>query len=166
MNIFWLSLAVNECAKFHCDKHVVKMILEYTQLLYSAHHIMGNKLFIYNEPYKLTHKNHPCSVWVRQSRQNYKLLYMLLKALCNEYTTRYGKIHSCEKHVRGELAYYPSTLPDGELTLPPLAMPAEYKRDVKSFEDVIAAYRTYYIKDKSRFAVWKNGTIPKWFVEN
>ena len=34
MNIFLLSLNPEEAAEFHCDKHVIKMILETTQLLY------------------------------------------------------------------------------------------------------------------------------------
>jgi hypothetical protein len=28
MNIFFLDFDTNKCAKYHCDKHVVKMILE------------------------------------------------------------------------------------------------------------------------------------------
>ena len=36
MNIFFLSLKPRECAQFHCDKHVVKMIVEYCQLLSTA----------------------------------------------------------------------------------------------------------------------------------
>lgn len=81
MNIFWLSIIVNDCAKFHCDKHVIKMILEYTQLLYSAHHIYGTN-FKCGNSYRLTHKNHPCSKWVRENKGNYKLLYSMLKTLC------------------------------------------------------------------------------------
>ena len=33
MNIFFLDPDVRECAQAHVDKHVVKMILEYDQLL-------------------------------------------------------------------------------------------------------------------------------------
>ena len=62
MNIFWLSTDVEEGARFHCDKHVVKMILEYAQLMSTAHvELDGSQV-----AYKPTHKNRPCAVWVRQ----------------------------------------------------------------------------------------------------
>lgn len=33
MNIFYLDDDITTCVRYHCDKHVVKMITEYTQLL-------------------------------------------------------------------------------------------------------------------------------------
>jgi hypothetical protein len=36
MNIFVLSRCPRAAARLHCDKHVVKMILETAQLLYTA----------------------------------------------------------------------------------------------------------------------------------
>jgi len=48
MNIFFLDFDVKKCAEYHCDKHVVKMILETAQLLCSAHHVTGG-----TAPYKL-----------------------------------------------------------------------------------------------------------------
>jgi hypothetical protein len=32
MNIFYLDEDPKICAQYHCDKHVVKMIIEYAQL--------------------------------------------------------------------------------------------------------------------------------------
>ncbi len=37
MNLFVLSTDVAEAARFHLDKHVIKMLLEACQLLYTAH---------------------------------------------------------------------------------------------------------------------------------
>ena len=37
MNLFILSQQANEAAQFHLDKHVIKMLLEACQLLYTAH---------------------------------------------------------------------------------------------------------------------------------
>ena len=37
MNIFYLSHDQEQCARQHLDKHVVKMIVEYGQLLSTAH---------------------------------------------------------------------------------------------------------------------------------
>lgn len=36
MNIFYLDSDITQCARFHCDKHVVKMILESAQILCSV----------------------------------------------------------------------------------------------------------------------------------
>lgn len=40
MNLFYLSVDPEEAARFHCDKHVVKMIVEYAQLLSTCHRIL------------------------------------------------------------------------------------------------------------------------------
>lgn len=43
MNIFVLSQSPQEAARYHCDKHVVKMILEYGQMLSTAHRLLDGK---------------------------------------------------------------------------------------------------------------------------
>ena len=68
MNIFFLDYDVKKCAEDHCDKHVVKMILETAQLLCGVHHATEQETP--NVPYKLSHKNHPCAIWSRQSLTN------------------------------------------------------------------------------------------------
>jgi hypothetical protein len=40
MNIFYLDEDPKICAQYHCDKHVVKMIIEYAQLLSTAHRVL------------------------------------------------------------------------------------------------------------------------------
>ena len=93
MNIFFLSLDPAEAARLHCDKHVVKMILESCQLLYCAHWMCGT--IMPSNAYKKTHPNHPCAKWVRESQANYRWLCRLGLELCGEYTFRYGKHHKC-----------------------------------------------------------------------
>ena len=109
MNIFFLHFDPKTCAQMHVDKHVVKMILESVQLLSSAHHMTAeNNDTKFKPPYKLTHKNHPSSVWVRKSLSNYNWLLELTKELCEEYTFRYSKIHSCDFHIRWLSGNFPS----------------------------------------------------------
>ena len=75
MNIFFLDNDTKQCAKYHCDKHVVKMILEYCQLLCTAHRVLdGDDLDPWMDKtlYKIAHKNHPSTVWVRQNARNYQ----------------------------------------------------------------------------------------------
>ena len=89
MNIFYLHNDPQVCAAYHCDKHVVKMILEYAQLLSTAHHELDGVPSI--ECYKKTHVNHPCTKWVRESLQNYRWLMRLITGLNDEYRKRYNK---------------------------------------------------------------------------
>jgi hypothetical protein len=147
-----------ECAEMHVDKHVVKMILETTQLLCSAHHVSGNKTnFV--PMYKLTHKNHPCSIWVRKSTHNYIWLVRLGKALCKEYTRRYNRIHKCESYIEELFMNLPDVPCDDGFTTPPQAMPDKYKNT-----NYIIAYRKYYMFDKSHIHSWKTREPPMFIV--
>ena len=157
MNIFFLHLSPRKCARMHTDKHVIKMILESVQLLSSAHH-MTKSCFI--PPYKLTHKNHPCSVWVRESKENYKWLVELTKELCKEYTHRYGKIHKSQQYLR-ELQDNIPNVEKNEFTSPAQAMPVEYKDS----NNPVDAYRAYYFFEKHHLHSWKNRKTPRWVIE-
>ena len=160
MNIFFLSVNPTECAQQHVNKHVVKMILEYAQLLSNAHHMLDGDQVI--EPiYKLTHKNHPSAIWVRSSSHHYLWLHSLLTALCKEYTYRYTKVHKVERiGLLDILSKTPKNIPiKGWLSDPTPAMPDEYKVDT-----VIQSYRNYYIGNKKSFAAWKNRDTPSWFI--
>ncbi len=177
MNIFYLSNDTNECAMQHVDKHVVKMILEYGQLMSTAHRVLDGELYYgrtannrsikrwllpddrENILWKASHINHPSGIWVRASASHYKWLYSLWLSLLNEYTFRYGKLHNSErmKHAFGRL---PSNIPDlGWLCDPTPAMPDEYKT-----KEVVQSYRNYYKGSKNAFAVWKNRDTPSWFI--
>ena len=57
MNIFYLDEKPMTAARMHCDKHVVKMILESAQMLSTAHRILdGNDYADRRGLYKATHK--------------------------------------------------------------------------------------------------------------
>ncbi len=151
MNIFLLHLNPKIAAEHHCDKHVVKMILETAQLLYSAHHVLDAELLnehfirLPENAYKKTHPNHPCAIWVRESIVNYIWLTELGWHLCKEYQYRYGeqKVHKTEIHIRWLMENPPILIPRVPATPFRQAMPPEYKRD-----DPVEAYRTYYKESK------------------
>lgn len=153
MNIFVLDLDVDKCAEYHCDKHVVKMILETTQLLNNA--LIKNDS-AYNPVYKQTHKNHPCSIWASENRANFEWLVNLGLALCSEYTLRYNKTHKCQPIIES-FKKMSSRLPAGNLTEFNKCMPDEYKTN-----DVVESYRKYYKGDKVAIAKWKSGSKPYW----
>ena len=152
MNIFAVHEDPKTSAQQLCDKHVVKMILESAQMLCSAY---PNG----DAPYKRAFYNHPCTIWARESQENYEWLLNHAYAMCQEYTRRYGKVHKsihaiewCGKN-QAKLE-----LPRKGLTKFAQAMPEQYKNDCS-----IKAYRAYYNGDKARFATWKKRDTPEWF---
>jgi hypothetical protein len=143
MNIFYLHVLARKAAQYHCDKHVVKMILETAQLLYSAHWELC-PAGLSSVAYRKTHCNHPCSIWARESLSNYRWLADLGYWLCKEYRYRYGdKTHKTEAHILWLRENPPCGLVDIGATPPRQAMPDEYKN-----EHPVVAYRTYYVKNK------------------
>lgn len=160
MNIFYLHHNPVIASQWHMDKHCVKMLLEYSQILSTAHHVLGTDLDC-DLLYRKTHVNHPSSIWARQSSQNYLWLYNLFCAVCDEYTFRYGKIHKTDTKLRELLKTFPLNISDGSFTQPPQAMPDDCKCN-----DSILAYRKYYICHKSHIAKWKKREIPFWFKNN
>jgi len=158
MNIFILDTDVKKCAEYHNDKHVVKMILESAQLLCGVHHMTESSMDYV--PYKLSHKNHPCSIWARENMSNYLWLCELGLELCKEYTHRYGRRHKSQEVIEWCIENRPK-IPEDDFTTPPKAMPEEYK-----VNDVVQSYRNYYIGEKKSFSKWKNRDSPVWFNLN
>jgi len=174
MNIFYLNKDPKVCAEMHVDKHCVKMILEYAQLLSTTHRVLdgilvdglsksGRKRKQYILPdqreqmlYSATHINHPSAIWVRQSDANYAWLFKMFGALMDEYTYRYGKNHACER-LADALSHRPNNIPKGSFTEPTPAMPDHYK----VAGDSIQSYKNYYLGDKQRMFSWKNRPTPQ-----
>ena len=180
MNIFILDTDIEKCAQYHCDKHLIKMILESAQLLCTAHwidkyvgyvprKITGEEWEIVRAekvkpdrdfPYLPTMYNHPCSIWVRESIENYEWLWQLSDELNIEYGIRYGgKSHKSFHDVIAKVQDI--NLPSKGLTPFALAMPDELKSD-----DAIASYRDFYHKDKATFASWTKRGQPSWWNED
>ena len=176
MNIFYLHEDPIQNAKWHIDKHIVKMPIEYAQLMSTAHRLLDGEMYLgktaigrnikrwrlHDERedilYKASHINHPSAIWVRESIENYFQMYKLYMAVLAEFTNRYGKIHGSSKPSIA-LIRPPSNIPMVKGTQLPQCMPEICK--VKN--NPILAYRNYYIVEKNSFASWKNREIPEWF---
>lgn len=177
MNIFYLDEDYKVAAKQHLDKHVVKMIIEYAQLMSTAHRVLdgtqwydktaaGRRIARWEHPngeldqilYKASHINHPSGIWVRESFSNYIWLHALWEKLCAEYTYRYGKIHMTQQKLQHILKTPPTSIPSGGMTKMPQAMPDEFKQ-----KDSIEAYRQYYRVAKAKMAVWTKRETPEWY---
>jgi hypothetical protein len=168
MNIFMLARGPIACARAHCDKHVVKMPLEYAEMLALAHwhrEIASGKVqrvgYTTDSAWPKIgkrHLNHPCSLWARASRQNYLALFNLFVATLDEYEFRYGREHSYRRFVD---TFYdvPTDLEASGLTRPYQAMPEQYRR-----RSAVEAYRLYYLAEKARFAKWTRRAPPDWWI--
>lgn len=153
MNIFYLDHNPVSAARAHCDKHVVKMVLETAQLLSTAHHVSGTAV---PGMYKQTHTNHPCAVWVRASSAHYDWTYQLLLALCEEFRYRRGFSHKAEE-LLPLLKDSPRRGLDS-FTDPPCCMPIEFQ-----LATTVESYRNYYRVGKASILSYNWGRPkPNW----
>jgi hypothetical protein len=195
MNLFILSLCQKECAEFMFDKHIVKIILEAVQMLCAAKQLLNppmdddeespvgkeeekrgeqEKNTIKPKLYKITHKNHPVSIWVRASLANYMWTLDLVDAMHEEWKYRYNhpptkehKSYVVAKYLREhapkeEEFSYRGLLPFAQ------AMPDEYKCSdsdaATNLDPAVIAYRAYYMsEEKSKLTCWKKRGKPEWF---
>ena len=167
MNLFILSLDFQACAEALFDKHVSKILLEAVQMLCTAIQIVDpeNEISKQIKLYKIAHKNHPVTIWIRTSLENYIWTLNLVDAMHAEWKYRYDhppeKMHKSyivAKYLR-EYAPKAEKFPKIGLTNFALAMPDECK-----CSDPIESYRRYYqTKEKQKIASWKKREKPEWY---
>ena len=168
MNIFVLDRTTKYAARYHCDKHVVKMAVEGVQMLvgvlqrYGVEHDVRTKA---GHLHRGGYYNHPCTRWAGDSYQNFWWLLMLTMELCHEHTYRFGTVpYSVVQVARVHSAH--RVVKDGMLaeglglakTPHVLDMPQEYHN-----EDPVAAYRAYYMGEKRHMAKWTKRPQPPWW---
>jgi hypothetical protein len=185
MNIFVLNENAILAARDHCNKHVVKMVLESAQILSTAHWLGWQRMLEIDSglkrdelmlklrsgidprltpPWKMTHVSHPCTQWAQRCWGNYMWLSQHGMELCREYERRYGREHKSLEVHRWLNRVIPPTF---ELTTPTatditpfaLAMPEKYKVPGNAAQ----SYRNYYLGEKSHFAKWPEGQAPSWW---
>ena len=145
MNIFFLHKDPSRAARAQCDKHVVKMVLETTQMLSTAARRNG-----FDIGYKAAYPNHPMTRRVGDNNHNFSWALEHAQELSKEYTARYGKFPASQKVIDKFLSLKGSHINFSE---PPQCMPDEYKCN-----NFIDAYNKYY---KAKLAGWKHP--PKWY---
>ena len=185
MNIFALSECPRESAQEMLDKHVVKMPTETCQMLHTNILYMRFISECRYEPslaeLKIYHKminsrlmkpamlNHPSTIWARKSLDNFNWLLAHGKALCEEFTFRYGKRHGSYDRILDVVDYgkllRSHDFTYKELTPVTIAMDDHYRLSPQenTWNFVIESYRHYYLQGKWKFATWKNGRAPPWW---
>ncbi|MGP0565788.1 MULTISPECIES: pyrimidine dimer DNA glycosylase/endonuclease V [unclassified Nitrospina] len=151
MNIFILDRDFDRCARYHCDRHVGKMILESAQMLSTALRVNG--VFL---GYRVVHLNHPCTLWTRASLANWRWLRQLAEALNREYRFRFDKKTN---HRSWDLIASLPLPPIADVGLTPFAqaMPDSYKH-----KNAVKAYRNFYCAEKRNLFKWTRRTPPEW----
>lgn len=180
MNLFYLDTDPVKAAQEQCDKHVVKMIVESAQMLSTAHRMLDGKMIETRSKtgrkgkyyeltdareqllYKAVHHYHPCTVWTMKSNSNYNWHWVHFKALCEEYTYRYGKVHKTDDLLKDSLYQSPRNIAVGPLSPLPLAMGAA--PECIDYSDPVGSYRKFYQTKQARFKMaWTKREIPGWF---
>lgn len=157
MNIFILHENPEIAASYLCDKHVLKMIIESFQMLSTTRRYYGDDTSVL---YKPTHINHPCTMWVKESKQNYNWLVRHVKAIHDQYYLRYRKTHYSFRLLYDIVKEELKQQPDVGLTPFALAMPNEFKN-----KNAVKAYRSFYVHEKYFFARWTHPSFPPyWYV--
>ena len=156
MNIFILDRDPASAAACHADIHLAKMILEGAQMLAAAFHHYGHPV-----EYKPTHINHPCSRWVRESRDNALWLYCLMEFLEIERQLRFGTKPRHKSLLLAEKwMEHIALLPSKGLTEFVLAMPDQYRS-----ADPVGSYRAYYASKAATMPLrYSNTSAPKWIT--
>lgn len=185
MNLFYLDEDLDKNAEYHMDTHVVKMPTEAAQMLATAIWVDKYLGFV---PRALTAEerklikdladkeppinertftrflpgyiNHPCSIWVRSSLDNFEWTFGYCHALNSEWQFRWRHSDNHKSFEATIALPEPISLQRVGLTERPQCMPEEYKD-----ENPVEAYRMYYMYDKAPFAVWKRRFKPPWWNE-
>ena len=157
MNIFYVHADPIVAAQQLADDHIRKMQIESAQMCCTTHWESGSEA-----PYKRAHKNHPSTIWTRQSIQHYNWLVEHGLEICREFELRYGKLHATQKVLEWCKDNKPN-IPDNGFVAPPKCMPEEFR-----VEDTIESYKNFYINDKVKVKQldWKKipSRKPTWVV--
>ena len=127
------------------------MILESAQMLSAALRLNG-----INQGYQVTHKNHPCTKWTRESLSNWNWLQSLATALNQEYKFRFDRQINHKSYDLIKTLPIPQ-IKDYGLTPFAQAMPSQYKN-----KNPIAAYRDFYCGEKKNLLFWTKRMKPEW----
>lgn len=186
MNIFYLDKDPEICAKYHCNKHVIKMMTEYAQILSTCHRILdGTKQLISNDKrkkyiwlledeyideynnignkkcYIQAYINHPVNIWIRESSNHYKYVYELWKYIHREYTFRYKKFSLSFQLLNNFFCKFPNNIESKSFKTPPRCF-GEYNELIPDYENRVLEYKTYYLISKKHMLQYKKREIPMW----
>jgi hypothetical protein len=189
MNLFILSVDPKEAAEAHGDKHVVKMILEACQMLYSAHwvavhpellkersaikiakahkelpvpaHMMSapKRKCADESGYRPVHLHHPCTIWIRECLGNYMWAVNLALALADEYEYRWP---GRIHSCKAHALWLKANIPPGLDLADRVTFAIAMDEEFRVGKDPLASYLNYYkmSKKEKNLAVYTRRVAP------
>ena len=159
MNIFVTHPSPIQSARNLPDKHIVKMPLETCQMLaiiYSDwYYGIGQLHKVNGQPYATKHgafRKHPCTIWAAENYWNLSWLISHGMALCDEYTARFGKVHSCQSAISEAIVIFEAAF-DFNVDIYKDSLPMTFTRAMPEYLkyndriSTIEAYK-YYLNTK------------------
>ncbi len=194
MNIFALDIDPRLAAQAHLDRHVVKMILEYAQLLSTAHRLLdgvrqdritpqGRKKTFYLLPGETIEQRQVDGAWklvvanptcYSLSHHNHpcavwarttRANYMWLAELLRETVIEYTHRYGKPHKTWTDVGAFLSAPPKNIKDGGMTVLPQAMPDEYKVPNDSIAAYKNYYLGAKAGFAIWTNREVPSWFKQ-
>jgi hypothetical protein len=193
MNIFVLNLDPFVAAEMHCDKHVVKMIIEYAQLLSTAHRLhdgtpalaidaekrLKPKRFVLlggeslevteDAKFKWRIRNAVCYNATHVNHpsavwaRQNGLNYLWLLRLFTGCLMEYTHRYG-RVHATAKLLPFFAHPPKNMVYGEQTPFAQTMPPEYQVPNDPIAAYQAFYVGSKSRFAKWTNRAIPEFFA--
>ena len=161
VNFFYLSLNPKLCAKYYCDKHVNKILIECCQLLCQ---VVSNNTKL-KTPYKPTtniSKTLAPYMWINESKHNYMYLLSLAEELLNEYKYRYNKKKNKSEKV---ITWLKNNIPNHFKYKQKTKL--LYTKNInlfsKYYKNDIICSRFIYVTYKCEYDKWTKRNKPKWF---
>ena len=163
VNFFYLDKNPVTCAKYYCDKHIIKIPIEIAQILSKIHHILKTKVdfqMIYANS-KVVKESLGPYVWSISSLENYLWTCELGLALIAEYKYRFGKTsHKTEKVLQYLKDNVPPINSNG---ITPFIMTNKYDMFQYISSNPITNARYNYCEMKCANDKWTKRVKPRWF---
>lgn len=170
MNIFCLDKDPIQSAKWLCDQHCNKMVLESAQMVancFSQEVLESAPKTKNGTTRKYSYWKHPCSIWARETVGNLSWLLNHSLAMEVERLDRGFNPHFSAEFLHWAFENIKKSENDTSLEQTPFAIAISDTmkcRQEPTFEssDEVGKYRLYYKLDKP-FATWKKNK-PSWII--
>jgi hypothetical protein len=163
VNFFYLDKDPKKCAKYYCNKHILKIPIEIAQILSKIHYELKSKID-YSKIYKnstVVKNTIGPYCWINESLDNYMWANKLGLELINEYKFRYNKTEHKTECILQYLYDNPPNLPKiGETKFK-----GTNKYDMFQYisNDPIICARYNYAEMKCINDKWNKDGPPDWF---
>jgi hypothetical protein len=166
VNFFYLDKDPKKCAKYYCNKHIIKIPIEIAQILSKIHYELNSNIDfskIYKKSIVVNNSIGPYQ-WIKESYDNYIWACKLGLELINEYKLRYNK----ENHKTEIILIFLFNNPPKLLKKGITKFIGTNKYDMFQFisNDPVICARYNYAEMKCTHDKWnKEVSPPDWFIK-